>query len=106
MERPTVLCSLDYPRPGVCTCRGSWNGRQEAKMPDDAQFLVKVDLDKLHFNLSRTWRQRLTLEDTHDFLHRSGFRQVPGGWLTFNEDRLMRLDPSEVISVDKLGSDD
>lgn len=73
-------------------------------MSDDVQFLVNVDLDKLHGNLSRAWRQRLTVQDTHDFLLRAGFRPVRGGWLAA-EHRLMLLDPSEVISADPIDPD-
>ena len=65
-------------------------------MSDNAHFLVKVDLKRLRTNLSAHWGMLPTQENAREFLLHCGFRPEGHGWIA-REDRLMLLDPSEII---------
>lgn len=76
--------------------------RQRPVGPPQPRMLVKIDLHLLRENLSATWRHRPTEQEVLDFLASAGFVRSPDGWLG-REEGLMRLDPSEVLSVEPIG---
>jgi hypothetical protein len=71
-------------------------------MSDNAHFLVKVDLKRLRANLSAHWGTPLADENAREFLLHCGFRREGHAWIA-REDRLMLLDPSEIVWTREVG---
>jgi hypothetical protein len=65
-------------------------------MSDNAQILVKIDLKRLRSNLSAHWGVLPSQENAREFLLHCGFRPEGHGWIA-RQDRLMLLDPSEIV---------